>query len=138
MKNRSNLKPKYGKLTVKDSYVENGRYLTVVQCECGRTKSVFTSALRAGRTRSCGSVICRSRKAHLPAPRTHVGHGLPAAGRPRHIRLRQIWRRITEDGETVASVAEDLSIPAHSLYYLVSRIKAKGGVNQYIEWESKK
>ena len=45
---------KYGRLTVIDTYIDNGRRKAICLCDCGKTKHVQMTHLKSGATTSCG------------------------------------------------------------------------------------
>jgi hypothetical protein len=120
------LLPKYGKLTV---IRELPCSAVEVRCECGFVKSVARSNLRAGRVVSCGARTCR----------TLLGaDGKPLAGRPlgpRWIELDKVpelYHRYTAGGVTAAVLGAEHGVPQQTIYSLMSRIDAAGGIGPYM------
>lgn len=59
---------KYGRLTVIETYIKNGRRKAICTCECGNEKTVQMTHLKSGATTSCGcyqkDMVSRAKTKH--------------------------------------------------------------------------
>lgn len=124
------LQKKYGKLTVLSESVIDSRRVAQVQCTCGVIKGVLADALRSGRARSCGSLVCRVNKSKVKRDPSYKPRG-PAAMSMRQ--LRYWYPRVEAEKVTSADVAAKLELSYNTVYSLFRNVRKAGGLERYIK-----
>lgn len=133
MRQAKPLKSKYGKLTVLDTFSEEGRRYCKVRCTCGREKVVLAQSLRAGATRSCGHGACKdyprlTRKAGFKPP-------IPRTLKPATIQ--RAWAKYNHEKasqrRSVAELSEEMKINANTLSSVFRAIRLTGGIEPYMK-----
>lgn len=131
MARRSEIKSKYGKLTVIGEETIKSRRYAVVTCKCGASKKVLADALRSGRTRSCGSYECKHGHKRMRAKRDYNPSGSRTIPAPK---LRSIWKAFNDprNKKTIVQLSVDHEVEnLDTLYSTLRAIRRCGGYEEY-------
>lgn len=120
------LEARYGALTVlREARDQYNRRVAVCQCACGKLKTVLANALYQGYSRSCGAMACRPSAERNPAT-TRMPNGFTAA------RLRAMVEE-RGAGRSVAELAVAYDVHPRTLYGILQRVTAAGGIDTYLD-----
>lgn len=128
---RTKLRKKYRKLKVLHDFIgPDKRRYAHVQCTCGTTKDVLTSALTSGRVQSCGATGCRAGLGVKVDPTYHPR--LPEMISRAHLRRAITAITRTKNRSSVAEQARKYNVNVNTMYTIVRNVQRAGGIDEFV------